>query len=158
MAKQLIDLLRVLEKNENVYAVNPVNTVGVMGAGLAKQFKDKYPSHYEKYRRAYSSGKLKTGKVLLDSENRIITFPTKQHWRNPSTEGYIRSGAKSLKDLLDSDVLPKNAKVIMPKLGSGLGGLNFDRQVAPILKQELGMHGDKTAVILGDLIKQVSKL
>lgn len=62
------------------YIINPVNTIGVMGKGLALQFKDKFPNNFLKYRQHCLAGNLTIGKLLITTENnkRIINFPTKQ--------------------------------------------------------------------------------
>ncbi len=80
--------------------VNPVNTVGVMGAGVAKQFKQRFPEMYEDYRRACREGKvyikIENGKIryrphvyLFKKSFIILNLPTKTHWRLPSSDIYI---------------------------------------------------------------------
>ena len=76
--------------------VNTVNTVGVMGKGIALQFKEAFPVNNKKYIDACKNGELQTGKLLmvkdqnaLLGEKLIINFPTKKHWRNPSKYEYI---------------------------------------------------------------------
>ena len=70
--------------------VNTVNTVGVMGKGIALQFKERYPQNYAKYLAACKSGELTTGRLLvvkektLDEDRIIINFPTKKDWKNSS--------------------------------------------------------------------------
>lgn len=74
-----------LIKNENIfnskceYIVNPVNTVGIMGKGLALQFKEKYPENFEKYKKYCQKGDFTVGKLLIINEKnkKIINFPTK---------------------------------------------------------------------------------
>eukprot|EP01040_Poterioochromonas_malhamensis_P023158 gene23158-28306_t len=75
--------------------VNTVNTVGVMGKGIALQFKQAFPHNFEVYKQACTNGQLTTGKILavkdselLLGERLIINFPTKQHWKMPSTYEY----------------------------------------------------------------------
>ncbi|MCA9039958.1 MAG: macro domain-containing protein, partial [Planctomycetaceae bacterium] len=78
--------------------VNPVNTAGVMGKGLAKQFRERFPEIMEPYREACDSGEFKTGMVFTvqvaenQSPKYIINFPTKRHWRSKSKLEYIESG------------------------------------------------------------------
>lgn len=69
--------------------VNAVNTRGIMGRGLAAQFKERFPDHYQQYRKACESGKVQLGKVLVTQSGStpqlaIIHFPTKDHWRSRS--------------------------------------------------------------------------
>ena len=102
--------------------VNPVNTVGVCGMGLAKQFKEKYPDNYEAYRNACETGLLKVGETFtycLETKNHpshIINFPTKNHWRYPSKIHYIEAGLKAL--VIDMKI-NKIKSVAIPKLGCG---------------------------------------
>ena len=82
--------------------VNTVNTVGVMGKGIALMFKNAYPDNYAKYLAAVRDGSVDVGKSLV-VENRemfgprwIINFPTKRHWRNPSKLEWIDVGLTDL--------------------------------------------------------------
>ena len=77
--------------------VNTVNTVGVMGKGIALQFKEEFPENFAIYQTACSSGNLIPGKLLITREINsqgiekiIVNFPTKLHWRNPSKYEYIK--------------------------------------------------------------------
>jgi O-acetyl-ADP-ribose deacetylase (regulator of RNase III) len=83
--------------------VNTVNTVGVMGKGIALQFKNAFPANFKRYRDACIKGELETGKLLvvkdtnlLTGEKTIINFPTKRNWKNPSKNEYIASGLIAL--------------------------------------------------------------
>jgi len=66
--------------------VNTVNTVGVMGKGIAAKFKQRYPEMYTRYREVCAAGQLETGKLLLyRTPNKwVLNFPTKRDWRQPS--------------------------------------------------------------------------
>lgn len=119
--------------------VNTVNTVGVMGKGIALQFKDTYPNNYRVYRNACKAGTFRTGQVLavLDKDLKgprwIINFPTKAHWKSPSQYRYIEDGLKALKEKL----LELNIKSIaIPPLGCGNGGLDWE-SVKPLINSEL---------------------
>ena len=110
--------------------VNPVNTVGVMGKGLAKQFKIKFPDNFKAYETACNTGRLVTGKVFIFETGQlfnpkyIVNFPTKIHWRNPSRIDYILRGMESL----SSEILRRKIQSIaVPALGCGLGGLDWIR-------------------------------
>src|SRR6185295_9008030 len=80
--------------------VNTVNTEGVMGKGLALQFKKAFPESFTSYERACKAGEVVPGRMhivqRLASPRFIINFPTKKHWRNPSKLEYIRDGLRDL--------------------------------------------------------------
>ena len=75
--------------------VNTVNTVGVVGKGIAKEFKIIYPMMFKRYQELCESGDFEIGKLWLwKSANKwVLNFPTKKHWRNPSHLSYIINGA-----------------------------------------------------------------
>lgn len=103
----------------NVTLVNTVNTVGVMGAGLAKEFKRRYPELNRLYRAACQSGEFGIGYILdwrSVNGRRVLCFPTKKHWRNPSRLEYIELGLRELATM-------NLEAVALPMLGCGLGGL-----------------------------------
>jgi O-acetyl-ADP-ribose deacetylase (regulator of RNase III) len=109
--------------------VNPVNTEGVMGAGLALQFKAMFPDMYEDYRKFCATNTFYVGQVMVwaipieqrrKSQQIIINFPTKQHWRDASRIEFISSGLHSLRDLIHTLSL---RSVAVPALGCGNGGL-----------------------------------
>ncbi len=111
--------------------VNTVNTVGVMGKGIALQFKNMFPNNYKLYVNACKSKELKIGKLLVTEEETllsgkkiIINFPTKTNWRLPSEYQYIEAGLVELVKVIEE----KNIKSIaIPPLGSGHGGLDWNR-------------------------------
>lgn len=74
--------------------VNTVNTVGVMGKGLALAFKKRYPDMFERYKQACDNDALTIGKLMLfyEADHWLLLFPTKKHWRNPSKLEYIEAG------------------------------------------------------------------
>lgn len=109
--------------------VNTVNTVGVMGKGIALQFKKAYPNNYKLYSSACKKKEVVVGKmfVSIDSnlqsgEKVIINFPTKQNWRNPSEYSYISEG---LNDLLKVINQYNIKSIAIPPLGAGNGGLKW---------------------------------
>lgn len=128
--------------------VNTVNTVGVMGKGIALQFKNAFPRNYRKYREACKRGELETGQILVvqDSnlftgEKTIINFPTKQDWKNPSKNEYIASGLIALVSFLKKSNLKS---IAIPALGCGNGGLDW-QVVKPMLR---GMLAELTIDII----------
>lgn len=119
--------------------VNTVNTVGVMGKGIALQFKERYPKNFEAYKMAYKKGELEVGKMLvtptmeLQNPKYIINFPTKQHWRGKSQMRFVEEG---LKDLVEVIQLYKIQSIAIPPLGCGNGGLKWEN-VKPLMEKEL---------------------
>lgn len=120
--------------------VNTVNTVGVMGKGIALMFKEQYPENFQDYEAACKRGELQTGRMFvtltraLHGPRWIINFPTKRHWRPPSKVEWIDAGLADLRRLL----IEKSIKsVAIPPLGSGNGKLDW-LQVKPLLEKHLG--------------------
>lgn len=137
-------MVRIVQGNllhaETEAVVNTVNTVGVMGKGIALAFKETYPDIFAEYEAACRAGAVQVGRMFV-SENRslhgprwIINFPTKQHWRNPSKLEWIRSGLVDLKRvILELDI----RSIALPPLGCGQGGLDWE-DVRPLIEQALG--------------------
>lgn len=105
--------------------VNPVNTVGVMGAGLAKEFRMKYPHMYREYLSLCYGGRMMPGfvKYVEDTDKIIVLFPTKRHWRETSEFRYVEDG---LEHFCRTYAVHGIQSVAFPKLGCGLGGLDWD--------------------------------
>ena len=116
--------------------VNTVNCVGVMGAGVALAFKERYPDMYRTYRAACDAGQVRPGKVEVwrTLTEWIVNFPTKRHWRQKSRYEDIDSGLKSLREYLSAQ---GRVSVALPALGCGHGGLDWER-VRPMIEQALG--------------------
>ncbi len=119
--------------------INTVNTVGVMGKGLALQFKKAFPDNFKQYKKACDDNVIRTGQVFsvplnsMSAPFYIINFPTKAHWKGKSTLEYIEQGLSSLK----ADVIKLKLKsVAIPALGSGLGGLSW-QDVEPLIQKSL---------------------
>lgn len=117
--------------------VNTVNTEGVMGKGLALQFKKAFPEMFQEYAKLCAAGKLQIGTVHLFHRSEllnpryIINFPTKQSWREKTKLEYIKRGLQSLIQVIRENNIQS---VAVPALGSGLGGLNWDI-VYPLVQQ-----------------------
>lgn len=107
------------------FLVNPVNCVGVMGKGLALEFKNKYPLNFEIYKKACDNASFNIGNLLIvPVDNKfIVNFPTKKHWRNKSDLEFIKIGLEELKVAI-KDFNIKS--IALPKLGCGLGGLDWN--------------------------------
>lgn len=107
--------------------VNPVNCVGVMGAGLAARFKSFYPDMFEEYKQKCSSKWLRPGRVhvwkMPNTDRYIINFPTKTHWKEPSTMNYVNAGVGAL---ITTMKVKNIHSVAIPALGCGLGGLQWE--------------------------------
>lgn len=138
----------ILEANVEAL-VNTVNTVGVMGKGIALAFKKKFPENYKIYKEACENNQLKIGDLLVTQTGRaipkyIINFPTKQHWRNGSKIEYIEKGMNKLVEVIQE----KNIQSIaIPPLGCGNGGLNW-KDVKPVILERLETVKDSMEIIL----------
>lgn len=117
--------------------VNTVNTVGVMGKGIALQFKQAFPRNYELYQRACERGKVNPGRMFVVPTNRldnpkfIINFPTKRHWKGKSRMEDIVAG---LVDLLDVIRRENIQSIAIPPLGCGNGGLDWEEVKPKIIR------------------------
>ncbi len=115
--------------------VNTVNTVGVMGKGLALSFKQRYPKMFEKYKTICERHLLTTGKLMLfyEADHWLLLFPTKENWRNPSKLEYIEKGLmKFVNTYADKNI----TSIAFPKLGCGNGELNWE-DVKPLMEKYL---------------------
>ena len=126
--------------------INPCNCVGVAGAGLSKQLANKYPSFVKKYKQGCSDQILALGYTTFtriakppDRPFYIINFPTKHHWRDLSNTIYIKAGLDDLITRLEEqyeytpDYLQINS-VAVCRLGCGLGGLDWGKDVKPLVE------------------------
>jgi len=140
--------MSIFESNADVL-INPVNCVGVMGAGVAKQFKQHFPQMYESYRKACQQGqvyvRVKGSKVRIkphvwihpSRKFVILNLPTKTHWKDPSKYEYIIAGLLWLRKnyFKLSKALGRPIKTIaMPWLGCGLGRLDKQKVLEIIVK------------------------
>lgn len=103
--------------------VNPVNCVGVAGAGLALQFRKRWPEQVAEYSVYCRDGRLRPGVIhdaLLPDGRRILSLPTKRHWRDRSNLADVATGLIGLRHYCEETGL---ASVALPPVGCGLGGL-----------------------------------
>ena len=129
-----------LDKSEAL--VNTVNCVGVMGKGVAHEFKHRWPENYKAYKKVCDAKELRPGRMLIfeltnlfgGSEPKfIVNFPTKDHWRARSKLEYISEGL----DALVSDIRKYRIKSIaLPPLGCGNGGLDW-KVIRPMMVERL---------------------
>jgi O-acetyl-ADP-ribose deacetylase (regulator of RNase III) len=117
--------------------VNPVNTVGTMGKGLALQFKRAFPENYKLYRIACSREGVKVGRMFSTlfptpaGMKWIVNFPTKQHWKDPSRLEWITAGLVDLRRFI-KDV--QIFSIAIPALGCGEGGLPWPSVLSEIIE------------------------
>lgn len=142
-------MIEVLHKNifetKCKCLVNPVNSIGVMGAGLAKELKTRFPNSCQKFnqdsvieQKKYFSPILlppvyHKSDSLFDDGIDILFFPTKIHWKNPSKLEYIEKNLPIALSLLENNFVPS---VAFPFLGCGLGGLHKSDVLKLFLKYQ----------------------
>lgn len=122
--------------------VNPVNTVGVMGAGLARQFRVRWPDMFTAYKTACRDGEIKPGKLWVyptlthngRSARYIVCFPTKKHWRDNTPMEYVVWGLRNLVEMVEDLGV---SSLAVPAVGCGLGGLPWEK-VQPVMYEWLG--------------------
>lgn len=119
--------------------VNTVNCVGVMGRGIALQFRNAFPDNFRAYKAACDRKEMASGKMFVVDLNRfenprlVINFPTKAHWKGKSRLEDIKVGLVDLVRVLREH---RVKSVAIPPLGCGLGGLNW-AEVRPLIEQSL---------------------
>ena len=108
--------------------VNTVNTVGVMGKGIALMFKERFPQNMEAYAEACKAKRVETGKMFVTETGElmgpkwIVNFPTKRHWRHRSKLEWIEAGLDNLKNFIVDEGVKS---IAIPPLGAGNGGLDW---------------------------------
>jgi len=118
----------------SAHIIIPVNCVGIMGAGLAKQCVQKHPEVLNRYQLACVSKQIRPGHpVVID---KFIMFPTKDHWKDPSELIWIKEGLKQIPKLVEGV-----QRLAVPRIGCGLGSLDWESQVKPLCLTLLwGLH------------------
>jgi len=136
--------------NEDVEAlVNTVNCVGIMGRGIALQFKNAFPKNFKAYTAACKRAEVQPGRIFvfatdeLTNPRFIINFPTKRHWRGKSRMEDIDAGLKDLVAVIREHGI---RSIAVPPLGSGLGGLDWD-DVQPRIERALASIPDLRVVV-----------
>lgn len=120
--------------------VNTVNTVGVMGKGIALMFKERFPANMAAYAKACKSGDVKTSKMFVTETGElmgprwIVNFPTKQHWRAKSRVEWVVDGLYDLRRFIEEKQV---RSIAIPPLGAGNGGLNWI-EVKALINRALG--------------------
>ena len=119
-----------ITKSNSDALVNTVNCVGVMGKGIALEFRNEFKENYFEYKKACAKHQVKIGKMFVTqtgnffgSPKYIINFPTKDHWRNPSKLEWIVLG---LEDLKSTVLNSKISSISIPKLCCTNGGLDWN--------------------------------
>jgi O-acetyl-ADP-ribose deacetylase (regulator of RNase III) len=129
--------------------VNTVNCVGIMGRGIALQFKRAYPDNFRAYEAACQRQEVVPGRMFvfdtghLTNPRYIINFPTKRHWRGKSRIEDIESGLRALVTEVETRGI---RSIAIPPLGAGLGGLDWAR-VRPLIESALHRLPDVRAVV-----------
>lgn len=140
----------LLEANTQTL-VNTVNCVGVMGKGIAKAFKQREPRMFAAYKRVCDQKLLEPGKLWLwrGSEQWVLNFPTKRHWRSPSRIEWVEAGLEKFAKTYEAQGV---AEIAFPKLGCGNGNLDW-ADVKPLMERylsDLSIH-----VFIHDFTKDI---
>ncbi|MBI2413220.1 MAG: macro domain-containing protein [Deltaproteobacteria bacterium] len=129
--------------------VNTVNCVGVMGRGIALQFKNAFPENFEAYAVACKNNEVQPGRMFVHKTGRltnpsyIINFPTKRHWRGKSRIEDVETGLKALVEVIHRYGI---RSIAIPPLGSGLGGLDW-AEVKPRIEAALRPLTDVCVIV-----------
>lgn len=130
--------------------VNTVNTQGVMGKGIALQFKKAWPEMFRAYAAACKRGEVQPGRMhvwptgLMTGPRFIINFPTKRHWRQPSRIEDIEAGLVDLARVIRHEGI---TSIALPPIGCGNGGLDWSI-IEPLIRASLAGIPDQTSVVL----------
>jgi O-acetyl-ADP-ribose deacetylase (regulator of RNase III) len=142
--------------------VNTVNCVGVMGRGIALQFKNAFPKNFNEYENACRHRDVQPGRMFVHATGElmpprfIINFPTKRHWRGKSRIEDIEAGLEALRDTIQEYGI---RSIAIPPLGSGLGGLDWnqvksliEKLLAPITDVQIVVYEPKGAPSSGMMV------
>ncbi|NLD95170.1 MAG: macro domain-containing protein [Fibrobacter sp.] len=148
-----------LLKEDVVAIVNTVNCVGVMGRGIALQFKKRFPNNFKLYESACKRNEVVPGKMFVyetgsfTNPRFIINFPTKRHWRADSRIEDIKEGLNDLKKVIKDNQINS---IALPPLGCGLGGLNW-MEVKPLIERTFQNLPNCNVVVFEPLGTPVAK-
>src|SRR4029077_6595967 len=129
--------------------VNTVNTVGVMGKGIALMFKERFPENFKAYVAPCKAGVVRVGEMFVtagvefDGPRWIINFPTKKDWRHPTKLEWVRSGLVALKEVIRAKRIKS---VAIPPLGCGNGGLDW-AIVRPLIEKAVADLADVEIIV-----------
>jgi O-acetyl-ADP-ribose deacetylase (regulator of RNase III)/uncharacterized protein YwgA len=137
--------------------VNTVNSVGVMGKGVALEFKRRWPENFEVYRKACAANEVAPGKMLVfdrgglvtDGPRYLVNFPTKTHWRSKSKLSYVEEGLDDLARVIRDYSI---SSLVMPPPGCGNGGLDW-ADVKPLIEKKLGQLPDVEVIVFAPKIE-----
>jgi len=124
----------IIEKRGNIFTtkaqtiVNTINCVGVMGAGIAYEFRLRHKAMFERYVELCDAGQIAIGKLWIykDDEKKILNFPTKDDWRYPTKEAYLHEGLQKFVDTYEQRGIES---IAFPLLGAQKGGLSVERSL-----------------------------
>lgn len=131
--------------------VNPVNCVGVMGKGLALQFKKKFPDYFASYKQACDDGGVRLGRVTSYkgvAAEKLVSFPTKNHWKDLSNYVSIDLGLASLAELIERENIQS---IAIPMLGCGEGRLAWP-EVRDLMLRRLSHLNHVSIYIYGPML------
>lgn len=135
--------------------VNTVNTVGVMGKGIALMFKERFPAVFREYAAACKEGSVRVGEMFvtanteLEGPRWIINFPTKEQWFRPTKLEWVQTGLVALKKVIKEKQIKS---IALPPLGCGNGGLKWN-VVRPIIEKELAELEDVEIIVYEPVAK-----
>ena len=136
--------------------VNTINCAGVMGKGLALEFKNRYPAMFDKYKSFCDKGVFKPGVLWIykaDDGKWILNFPTKVDWKDPSQMSYIEEGLKKFAEIWKDKGI---TSVAFPLLGCGEGGLDPD-EIIPLIEKYLEQCDGLDATVYDDRIPKIEE-
>ena len=126
--------------------VNPVNSVGTMGNGLACAFKYKFPENFKMYLKTSRKNRMSPGRIMTHHEKgvHVINFPTKVHWRHKSKLLYIELGLNKVREfLLTNDI----KSIAIPAIGCGKGCLKWEDVFPLVMSMVQQVHMEKPEVV-----------
>ena len=135
--------------------VNTVNTVGIMGKGIALMFKERFPRNFEAYARACKAGEVRIGNMYVTRNEEllgpqwIINFPTKIHWRSQTRIEWVKQGLENLVQTISANSI---RSIAIPPLGCGNGGLDWS-EVGPLIVAALEDVKDVNVIIYEPTLK-----